>query len=153
MIITLGDFNIAVENTKHSFMQLHDMFHPINEPTCFQSHDPTCIDNILTNRKDLFKTSKTFESGLSDHHKLVSTIMKSGNFSSPPRKKIYRSYKNFDFECFNTALKTKLDSTKSPTYNKFDEAFCSVLNIRAPLTVKRKFPVLVKLIFLKKSLF
>ena len=45
------------------------MSHLINEPTCFQSHDPTCIDNILANRKTMFKTSKSFESGLSDHHK------------------------------------------------------------------------------------
>ena len=88
------------------------MSHLINEPTCFQSHDPTCIDNILANRKTMFKTSKSFESGLSDHHKLVSTIMNSGRFRGPPRKKILRSYKNFDFECFNTALKTKRDSIK-----------------------------------------
>ena len=33
--------------------------------------------------------------------------MKSGSFMGPPRNKIYRSYKNFDLECFNTSLKTK----------------------------------------------
>ena len=62
--------------------------------------------------------------------------MKSGSFRGPPRKKIYRSYKRVDFECFNTALKTKLDSIKGPTYNEFSEAFCSVLNIHVPLEVK-----------------
>ena len=47
-IITLGDFNMTIENPQlNGFMQLHDMPHLINEPTCFQSHDPTCIDNIL----------------------------------------------------------------------------------------------------------
>ena len=57
-IITLGDFNMAVENLQlNLFMQLHDMFHLIHEPNCFQSHGPTCIDNILTNRKTMFKTS------------------------------------------------------------------------------------------------
>ena len=65
----------------------------------------------------MFKTSKTFESGLSDHHKIVSTIMTSGSFRGPPRKKMYKFYKNFDFECFNITLKTKLDSIKGPTYN------------------------------------
>ena len=95
-IIILGDFNMTIENRQlNGFMQLHDMSHFINEPTCFQWHDPTRIDNILTNRKTMFKTSKTFESSLSDHHKLVSTIMKSGSFRGPPRKKIYRSYKSF----------------------------------------------------------
>ena len=90
-IITLRDFSMTVENPKlRGFMQLHDMSYVINELTFFQSHDPTCTDNILTNRKIMFKTSKTFESGLSDHHKLVSTIIKSGSFRNPPRKR----YKN-----------------------------------------------------------
>ena len=90
-IITLRDFNMTVENPKlRGFMQLHDMSYVINELTFFQSHDRTCTDNILRNRKTMFKTSKTFESGLSDHHKLVSTIIKSGSFRNPPRKR----YKN-----------------------------------------------------------
>ena len=58
----------------------------------------------------MFKTSKTFESGLSDHHKLVSIITKPCGFRDPPRKNVCRFYKNFGFACFNTALKTKLDS-------------------------------------------
>ena len=82
------------------------------------------------------KISKTFESGLLDHHILVTATMKTGSFRVPPRKKMYRSYKNFTFECFNIALKTNLGSIKGPTYNEFDEAFCSVLNIYAPLKVK-----------------
>ena len=111
-IITLGDFNLTVENPQlNGFIQLHDMSHLINKPTCFKSCDSSCIGNILTNGK----ISETFE-------------MKSGSFrGGHPRKKIYRSYKNFDFKCFNTALKT---------YNEFVEAFCSVLNLYAPLTVK-----------------
>ena len=117
-------------------MQLHDMSNLMNEPTCFQSHDPTCIGNILTNQKAMFKTSKTFESGLSDHYKLVLTLMKSASFRAPLRKKIYSTYKKFVLKCFNITLKTKLDSIKGPTYIEFDEAFCSIVNIHAPLKVK-----------------
>ena len=88
-IITFGNFNMFFENPQlNGFIQLHDISHSINEPTYFQSHDPPCIDNILTNRKTMFKTSKTYESGLLDHHKLVSTIMKSSSFRGPPRIKI-----------------------------------------------------------------
>ena len=54
---------MSAENPQlNGFVKLHDMPHLINKLTCFQSHDPTCIDNILTNRKTMFKTSKTFES-------------------------------------------------------------------------------------------
>ena len=89
-------------------MQLYDMSQLNNEPTCFQSHNLNCIDNILENRKTLFKTSKIFEIGLSDHHKLVSSIMTSGSFMGLLRKKICRYYKNFNLECFNIALKAEL---------------------------------------------
>ena len=34
----------------------------INEPTCFQSASPTCIDFILTNKKSLFIKLKCFRS-------------------------------------------------------------------------------------------
>ena len=32
--------------------------------TCYYSHNPNCVDNLLTNQKALFKLSKTFETGL-----------------------------------------------------------------------------------------
>ena len=57
-IIILGGFNMTLENPQlNGFMQLLDMSHLSNEPTCFQSNYPTCIDNILTNRKTMFITS------------------------------------------------------------------------------------------------
>ena len=133
-IINFGEFNMAVQNPQlNGSMQLHDMSNLMNEQTCYQSHDPTCIGNILTNQKAMFKTAKTFESGLSDHYKLVLTIMKSASLL---RKKIYSTYKKFVLKCFNIMLKTKLDSIKGPTYIEFDEAFCSIVNIYAPLKVK-----------------
>ena len=70
-------------------MQIFSLNSLIKRPTltCYQSHNPTCIDYTLTNQKALFKLSKTFEIGLSDHHKLISTIMKSSSFKGYPRKK------------------------------------------------------------------
>ena len=50
-IIILGYFKMTAENPPvNGFMQLHDMYPLTNEPTCFQSRDTTCIDNILTNQ-------------------------------------------------------------------------------------------------------
>ena len=78
----------------NNLIQIFNLNALIKTPTCYQSHNqshnPTCIHNILTNEKALFKLSKTFETGLSDHHKLISTIMKSGSFKGSPRKKVYR---------------------------------------------------------------
>ena len=58
--------------------------------TCYQSNEPTCIDLILTNKKNLIKPSGTLKAGLSDHYKLISTILKSGGFKGKPKEKIYR---------------------------------------------------------------
>ena len=84
----------------------------INKPTCFQSINPTCIDLILTNKPNLFKLPANFETGLSDHHKLISTIMKSSSFKGPPKKKVYRSYKNFSIDTFNDTPKINLENIK-----------------------------------------
>ena len=75
---------MSIENFhQNTFLQLFNLNGLINSPTCYQSHIPTCIDYILTNQKSLFKFSKTFETGLSDDHKLISTKKKSGRFKGP----------------------------------------------------------------------
>ena len=65
-IILLRDFNLTTSNKY--LADFTTLFHPeslINTPTCFQSEKPRCIDLILTNKKSLFKNSKTFEVGIS----------------------------------------------------------------------------------------
>ena len=108
----------------------------IKKPTYFQSNTPTCIDLILTNKKDLFKLSNTFETGISDHHKLVSTILKSGSFKGKSKIKIYRSYKNFELENFDRILKDKLEKLKNHSYAEFEKVFLKELNKHAPLKKK-----------------
>ena len=69
----------------------------INTPTCFQSEKPLCIYLILTNKKSLFKNSKTFEVGISDHHHLVLTSMRNQYIQGNPKIKFYRDNKSFNF--------------------------------------------------------
>ena len=86
----MSDFNLSVDNSHlEAFMSACDLSSLIKKPTCYQSNTPSCIDLILTNRKNLFKLSNTFDTGLSDHHKLVCTILKSGGFKGVPIEKIY----------------------------------------------------------------
>ena len=102
------------------------------------SHTPSCIDLILTNRKHLFQLSNTFETGLSDHHKLICTILKSGGFKGEPIEKIYRSYKTFDVDQFQKILEIKPENIKSKRYGDFEAVFfLKELNKHAPL--KKKF--------------
>ena len=48
----------------------------IDSPTCYKSINPTCIDLILPSKKNHFQQSATFETGLSDYHKLITTILR-----------------------------------------------------------------------------
>ena len=52
---------------------------------------------------------------MSDHHKLVSVIMKSSIFKGPSKKKIYRFYKKFDHEWFSNALREELETLEGDT--------------------------------------
>ena len=95
----------------------------IKKPTCYHSHTPSCIDLILTNKKHLFQLSNTFETGLSGHHKLICTILKSGELKGAPIEKTYRSYKTFDVDQFQEILKIKLENVKSNRYGDFEAVF------------------------------
>ena len=101
----------------NDFMEMFALSCLVSKPTCFQSINPTCIELILTNKSNLFELSANFETGLSDHHKLISTIMKSSGFKGPPKKKINRSYKNFSIATFNDTVKTRSPGTTSVCFS------------------------------------
>ena len=90
-----GDFNAGVEDSSiKSFCSSFNLISMINKPTCFKNLDkPSCIDLILTNCPKRFQNSCFIETGLSDFHKLVVTVMKTTYEKSPPKIITYRSHK------------------------------------------------------------
>ena len=116
-------------------MQEYDLCLLIKEPTCFRSHNPTLIDNFLTNQKAMFKISGLFKTA-SDYHKLISVVIKSEIFPGPLWKKTSRSYKNFDIEHFKIALKSELEKLKESACNEFETAFWNVLKNNSPIKGK-----------------
>ena len=68
---------MSTENPNlNNFMCSFGLESLINSPTCYKSINPTCIDLILTNKKNHFMKSDTYETDLSDHHKLIATILR-----------------------------------------------------------------------------
>ena len=51
--------------------------------------------------------SATFETGLSDHHKLITTILRETISKGNSKKNFYRDYKRFYQKKFETELKLK----------------------------------------------
>ena len=92
--IVIGDFTLESSQIYlEKFMETHNYFNLIKNNTCFKG-PKTCIDLILTNRKYCFQVTSSFETGLSDHHLIYSTL-KSSFEKKEPKQVIYRNYKNF----------------------------------------------------------
>ena len=56
----------------------------------------SCIDLFLANSPRSFQNTQTIETGLSEFHKLVITILKMHLPNNQPKVITYRDYKNFD---------------------------------------------------------
>ena len=71
----------------------------------------------------MYQLSNTFETGLSDHHELFSTVAKSRSFKGRSREKKYRSYRSFNISTFNKTLSDKLSRIESNSYNELKRPF------------------------------
>ena len=101
------------------------------------------IDIILTNRLRSFQSSVAIEAGLSDHHKMIFTVLKCHFVRLQPTTIHYRDYKYFDPEAFiNDKKDANLDAVVSlsddpnSVYSDFFAHFKSILDLHAPLKSK-----------------
>ena len=96
-LIFLADFNAGVQDTDIKiFCSSNNLTSMVNKAMCYKNPDkPTCIDPILTNCPRSFQKSCAVETGLSDFHKMVVTVMKTSYRKSQPKIIYYRNYKNF----------------------------------------------------------
>ena len=118
--IVLGDFNIDPSHTQLSaFMEHYNYYNLIKSNTCFKG-DGSCIDLILTNRKYYFKNTSYFETGISDHHYLIYSMMKTTFEKEESKKVTYRNYKQFQWETFEKDLTSSLRNCNREyeNYNK-----------------------------------
>ena len=77
----------------------------VKEPTCFKNpNNPSCIDLILTNRKQNLQNTTVFENSIFDFHKMVLTVIKSRYIRAKPRVIFYRDYKKIDRNKFCSNL-------------------------------------------------
>ena len=104
---------------------------------------PSLIDIMLTNRPRSFQSSVAIETGLSDHHKMVLTVLKCHFVHLQPTTIDYRDYKYFDPEAFINDIKdanldtiVSLSDDPNSVYSDFCAHFKSILDLHAPLKSK-----------------
>ena len=117
-----------------SFMNSFNLYNLIKSNTCFKGSG-SCTDLILTNRKYCFKHTSTFEIGISDHHHLIYSILKTTFKKEESKQFIYRDYKNFVNTNFQMDLERKLNNCPKK-YENFQKTFENVLNAHAPKKTK-----------------
>ena len=136
--VFLGDLNIVWDNTQlQNFCECFLLEHLIKKPTCYKGDTPTGIDHIITNIPKRFMKSIVLETGISDHHKMITTFFRS-TFAKGKRKTFYyRCYKKFNLEQFQMKLKEKLDEISNNSFDIFLEEFKTCLDKFAPLKEKK----------------
>ena len=124
-------FKEVVNPVMINFMDSQNFRILIKNNTCFKGVG-SCIDLILTNRKYCFKNTSSYETGISDHHHLIFSIIKATFASEEPKKFVYRDYKTFSRESFkNDLLSTPVDEKFQNYYHsKFEKEFIDTLNKR-----------------------
>ena len=89
---------------------------------------------LSSKQKTRFVNTLTFETGVSDHHKLIGTMLRSTFAKGKPKKVFYRCYKNFDNEKLEEELKKHLSSVLN--LESFHFAFKKSLDRLTPLQQK-----------------
>ena len=139
--ILMGDFNTE-ENDENisNFMESYNLKNFVKTPTCFKSDRPRTIDLILANRVSNFQNTVSIETGLSNFHCMVATVVKGGFIKRGPKIINYRDYRKFDIDSFRKDLKERLlrqSQQALVSYDIFDAIVLSVLlNKHAPVKQK-----------------
>ena len=99
----LGDlnYNYLLDHHRHgkTLSEINDIFDMsclLSNPTCCKGDQGTLLDVFLTNRPTKFYKSTSVETGFSDFHHIIITVMKSSNHKPSPKYLTSRSYKIFD---------------------------------------------------------
>ena len=140
-LILLGDFNLEEKGADISnFLEIYNLKNLVKKPTCFKSDRPRSIDLILTNRASSFQCTDSIETGLSDFHCMIITVLKGGFLKKGPKLINYRDYRNFNISNFRIVVHIELSKhlpADKINYNTFDSVVKNVLNEHAP--IKRKY--------------
>ena len=136
----MGDYNSEITKTNmSSFCEIYYLTDIIKQHTFFKNPSkPSCIDLFLTDNANCFQKSSVFETGLSDFHKLIVTVMKSHIPKKQAKIINYRNYKGFNETKFRSELTNILDLNihESRNIEFFKNSFLKVLNKHGPIKTK-----------------
>ena len=118
-----------------SFLDERKCKNIIKNKTCFKSVKESCIDLILTSRPSLRQFTNVFETGNSDHHLLIYTVLKSTYTKMEPKVLSKSCFKNFSEQSFLQDLKQGLSNNGN--FSDFNNEFKNTLSDHAPIKTSK----------------
>ena len=128
----LGDLNYNLlyhhrhAKTLSEINDIFDMSCLLSNPTCFKGYQGTLLDVFLTNRPKKLYKSTSVETGISDFHHIIITVMKGSNQKPSQKYLTSRSYKKNDETKFLHDLNNDL-ATVDITLSDYEKN-CSTLS-------------------------
>ena len=119
------------------FLNAYNAKDIVKNKNCFKSiENPFCVDLILTDKPGSFQHTNVFETSISDHLKLVTTVMKTTFTKASPKYVHYCNYKNFNEQDFSLELRGRLEvNVVDANYETFYNVL-KVLNKHVPIKTK-----------------
>jgi len=145
--LLMGDINIDANDSKaiglsvlNDFLDVHNLKNIVKNNTCFHKGHESLIDIFLTNKPLRFMSTKCYELGISDCHKLISTCLRQKVARLKPKKITYRSMKNYDNKLFKIDFSHELSSiifsSANQAYDAVVSKLTSLLDKHAPIKTK-----------------
>ena len=139
-----------------SFCESYNLTNLIKQATYFKNPEkPSCIDLILTNRPKSFRRTCVIQTGLSDFHRMIGSVLKMHFRKLPPRIISYRGFSNYHNTNFLNSLTEVLFEVENTEYfvkdpDCFYKVCNKVLNQHAPR--KKKYVRGTNKAFMSKAL-
>ena len=113
-------------------MNTFDLECLIKKPTGFQSTNASCIDFVLTNKKEFLEHFNVLQVGISDHHSFIVTALRSQLVKGNEKTMSYWHYNSFDIKLFEADLDKNLKSNNTIIFSNFQNTFIRVLHKHGP---------------------
>ena len=145
-LIIVGDLNIDIAagtdkyNLLSEFCATYNLKNLVKGITCNKSQQGSSIDVILSNKPGSFFHSNITETGLSDHHCMVSTFLRCHYEKLPPRHFVYRDKKNFNESNFIHDIKNipinELSRFDNP-FTGYETLFKCIVDRHCPIKTRK----------------
>ena len=87
--------------------------------------------SYFNKKKESFKSTDVIEVGISDHHSLIVTVLKSLLLRRNAKTKLYRDYNSFNIDHFKEDFDNNLKKNSVTEYSHFQNIFLEILHKHA----------------------